>query len=97
VSAILLVGLTSLGAYLVGARGLGLSRAGLGGALCAMLEAIGMATVFLLANIGLAALGLGLVRGAGGHFISVYSIDDFALVTLSSLQGFVFRWWWGRR
>ena len=38
-----------------------------------------MATVFLVANLGLAALALGLVRGAAGHFISVYTVDDLAL------------------
>lgn len=97
VSTILLIGLTSLAAYLVGTRRFGLSRPALGGVVRATLETIGMATVFLVANLGLAALALGLVRGAAGHFISVYMVDDLALGAVSLLQGFVFRWWWSRR
>ena len=97
VSVLVLVGLTSLAAYLVGTRHLALSRPGLGHAVQATLEAIGLATVFLVANLGLAALALALIRGAGGHFIAVYAVDDLALVLASLFQGFLFRWWWGRR
>jgi hypothetical protein len=52
VSTILLIGLTSLAAYLVGTRRFGLSRPALGGVVRATLETIGMATVFLVANPG---------------------------------------------
>jgi hypothetical protein len=97
VSVIVLVGLTLLAACLVGTRRFGLSRASLGAAARATLEAIGMAAVFLVANVGLAALAVALVRGGTRHFISVYSVDDFALGAASLLQGFLFRWWWGRR
>jgi len=94
---IVLVGLTSFAAFLVGRRGLGLPGSALGDAVRAMLEAVGMGAIFLLANLVLAALILGLVRGAAGYFISVYAVDDLALGAASLLQGVVFRWWWGRR
>ena len=95
-SVIALVGLTSLAAYLAGTRAFGLPRPALAGAARATLEAIGMAAVFLVANLGLAALAIGLVRGGAGHFISVYAVDDLAVGGASLLQGFLFRWWWGR-
>jgi hypothetical protein len=94
---IVLVGLTSLAGYLLGTRRLGLSPPGLAGAARATLEAIGMAAGFLLANLGLAALGVALGRTVTGGFVSAYAVDDRTLAAASLLQGFLFRWWWGRR
>ena len=96
-SALVLVALTSLAAYLFGTRRLGLSRPGLGNAVQATLETIGMGVVFLVLNLGLGVLGIALVRVAGGHFMSAYTIDDLALAVASLFQGVLFRWWWGRR
>lgn len=97
VSVFVLVGLTSLAAYLVGTRRLGLSRPGLRHAVQATLETVGLAAVFLVANLALAALALAVARGAAGRFVSVYALDDLTLVVTSLFQGFLFRWWWGRR
>lgn len=97
VALIVLVGLSSLAGYLLGTRRFGLSPPGLAAAAQATLEAIGMAAVFLVANLGLAALGVALGRTVTGGFVSVYAVDDLALVAASLLQGFLFRWWWGRR
>jgi hypothetical protein len=97
VSVVVLVALTSLGACLVGARRLDPARRALGGAVRATLEAVGLGALFLVANLGLTVLGLALIRGVAGHFVSAYAVDDLALVSASLLQGMVFRWWWGGR
>ena len=96
-SVVVLIGLTSLGAYLAGTRAFGLPRPALAAAVRATLEAVGMAAVFLVANLGLAVLAIGAVRAGTGHFISVYTVDDLGVAGASLLQGFLFRWWWSRR
>jgi len=61
------------------------------------LELVGIATLFLLGNL---ALGLALILGIRSVtpiFVSVYVLNDTALVALSALQGAVFFFWrWGR-
>jgi hypothetical protein len=91
------VALSSVAAYLIGTRGLGLSRRDLGAAIRVTLEAVGLGVLFLVANLPLAALTVALARAAVGRFVSVYSIDDLALTVASLLQGIVFRWWLARR
>ena len=93
VAFVILVGLTSLAAYLLGARRFGLSRPGLRAATRATLEAVGLGVLFLVANLALAALAVALARAVTGGFVPVYAIDDLALVAVSLLQGFFFRWW----
>lgn len=93
VTFVILVGLTSLAAYLLGARRLGLSRPGLGAATRATLEAVGLGVLFLAANLTLATLAVALARAVTGGFVSVYAIDDLALVAVSLLQGLLFRGW----
>lgn len=83
---------TSGSALLMGPLLLGLRWRGLGRATALVLEAIGLAVVFFVANItaGTAAIiGLRLA----GVFVSVYAIDDLVLALLSAGQGFVFRAW----
>ena len=92
-----LVLLTSVAAYLVGTRRCGLARPELASAVRALLETIGISAVFLLANLGLAVVVVFTIRTGSRHFVSAYTIDDIALVVASLLQGFLFRWWWGRR
>ncbi len=84
-------GLTSL------AGGLAMRRSGgaqgLGAALRDVLELAGFITLYFLANL---ALGLAIVlgiRSVSAAFISVYWLNDMALVALSVLQGAVFFFW----
>lgn len=93
---VLLVVVTSFAAWLLGARRRGLSRAGLGAAARATLETVGLSVLFLAANLALAALAVVLARAVTGRFVSIYAIDDLALVAVSFLQGVCFRWWWDR-
>jgi hypothetical protein len=88
----LLVVLTSLAGYLIGVRS-GRTRRGLRAALGRTLELAGLTVVFLVANL---ALGLAVVltmRALSMPFVSVYLLDDIALVAVSSIQGVIFGWW----
>ena len=97
VTVLLVIGLSSLAGYFLGARRFGLSRPELAAAVRATVEAIGMAIVFFVANLGLSALAIVLARTVTGRFVSAYSVDELALAVVSLLQGFFFRWWWGTR
>jgi hypothetical protein len=88
-----IVALTSLGACLVATRRLGLRRAWLRDAIGQTLECLGLAVVFLTANLSVGmALVLGL-RASTGQFISIYGLSDIAVAALSLLQALVFQHW----
>ena len=90
---LLLVSLTSLGAYAVGTRWLRLPPANLRQAGARALDCAGLTVVFLVANVTLGvALILGL-RAVTGQFVSVYLINDASLAVLSLAQAVFFRWW----
>ncbi len=93
---LLLVGLSSVGAYWVGAKGLGLSGRGLRTAVGKLLEGVGMTLVFLAVNLAVGMLALLATRGLTRGFVSLYLADDITLPVLSLLQGLAFQWWWER-
>lgn len=88
-----LAGFTSLGAFWLGARGLGLSWRELGVAVGKMLECVGLAIVFFVTNIaaGMAVVLLG--RTVTRGFAPLYLASDVSLVALSLLQALTFQWW----
>lgn len=88
-----LVGLTSIGAYLVGTRRLGLQARGFGAAVGKMFEAVGVVVVFALANVAVGAAVVLATRGLLHRFLSLYMVDDVTLWALSLLQGLAFQWW----
>lgn len=90
---LILVGLTSIGAYLLGAKRLGLLWRHLRVAIGRMLECIGMALVFFLVNLaaGMAIVLAGRLLTRG--FVSLYLANDVSLVMLSFLQALAFQWW----
>lgn len=93
---LILIGLTSAGAYTAGARGLRRSPGGLPEALVCVVEGVGFAIAFLALNL---VVGFVIVRTLPiltGDFVSVYVLEDSTLVILSGLQGFAFRWWLDR-
>jgi len=53
-----LVGFTSLAAYMIGTRALGLSSGGIGQAVGKMLEALGTALVFVMVNLVTGVIGV---------------------------------------
>ena len=85
--------LTSLVAYLVGSRRLGLPPARLGRAAGRALDCIGLGLLFLVLNLfvgGAVVLGL---RLATGRFVSLYVLNDGTILLLSLLQGLIAQWW----
>lgn len=90
---LILVGLTSIGAYLLGAKRLALSWRHLRVAMGRMLECIGMTLVFFLVNLaaGMAIVLAGRLLTQG--FVSLYLANDVSLVMLSFLQALTFQWW----
>ncbi len=88
-----LVGLTSVGAYVLGTRGLGLSRHGLCAAIGQMLETIGMILIFFVINLmgGLLVLLVG--RALLREFVSLYLLSEIGLLGFSVLQGLTFQGW----
>jgi hypothetical protein len=87
---VLLAATTSLLAVLIG-RGSG-SR-GLGRAFGLTLELVGIAALFLAANLGLGVALVLAIRGFSPFFVSIYVLNDVTLVALSLLQGAVFFCW----
>jgi hypothetical protein len=85
--------LTSLGAYAVGIRYLGLDGSRLRHGVGKTLEWLGLGMVFLFANITLGVAAVLLFRALTRRFISVYVLDDVSLVFLALLQASVFQWW----
>jgi len=88
-----LVGLTSLGGYVVGVRRLGLSARQVRAAASKMLEGVGATLCFAIVNLAAAVSIILVVRGLTGRFVSLYLVDDVAWLVLSVLQGLAFQWW----
>lgn len=91
---LLLVGLTSAGAYVVGTSGLGLSGARLRVALGRVLESVGITAIFFMVNLAVAVTVILATRVVMGRFVSLYLAADETLLVLSLLQGLTFQWWW---
>ena len=88
-----LTALTSVAAYLLGARRLGLEPARLGAAVGKMLETVGVVLMFLVANLLVAVVLVVALRVVTDTFVSVYVTDDTVWLGLALLQGLVFQWW----
>lgn len=65
----------------------------LGEAVRLTLELVGVATLFLLGNLALGLAIILAIRSMTPLFVSVYVLNDTALVALSALQGAVFSYW----
>jgi hypothetical protein len=91
---IALIGLTSLGAWVVGTWWLGLAVGGLRTAAGRVLECAGLTVIFLFLNLGLGVLGVVGLRALSGRFVSFYIFPLFILTILSTLQALLFAWWW---
>jgi hypothetical protein len=88
-----IVALTSLGAFLVATWRLGLRRDGLPKAIGQTLECLGLAVIFLAANLAAGmVLVLGL-RAVTGQFISIYGLSDITVAALSLLQALLLQHW----
>lgn len=90
---LVLAAATSVTAYLVGRRRLGLPPGGLRSASTRLLECLGLAVLFLLGNYALGVAAILAARAVTRGFVSLYLVDDVILVVLSLLQALVFAWW----
>ena len=90
---VVIVALTSLGAYVIATRGMGLRRPELPGALLGAHDYLGLVVIFLVGNF---ALGLAIILGLRGlthQFVTVYMLNDATLAVLSLLQALVLHCW----
>jgi len=87
---VLLAATTSLVAVLIG-RGSG-SR-GLGRSFGLVLELVGIAALFLAGNLVLGVALVLAIRSFSSLFVSIYVLNDVALIAVSLLQGAVFFCW----
>ncbi len=90
---LILVGLTSVGAYVLGARVLNLSRRGLRKAVGKVLECFGISLVFFVINLTAGMSGILAARALSRGFVSLYMAADVTVLVLSVFQGLVFVWW----
>jgi hypothetical protein len=93
----IVVVLTSAGAYLVGTRALGLTRARLRHAGGRTADCVGLGIVFLALNLAIGGLAVLALRLVTGQFVPLYTLNDGTIVILSVLQGMVVLWWRGER
>lgn len=90
---VLLVGLTSLGAYGIGSWTLGLLPGQIWPSVLRLLQLTGMILVFLAINLTVGLVAILTVRTATHTFLSVYLLDDAFLLCFSALQGILFEFW----
>jgi hypothetical protein len=90
---LIMAGLTSVGIYVLGVKGLRLSGYGLWLALGKACECIGLTLVFFLLNLSVGIIAILAARVFIGGFVSVYYLSDVTLLVLSSLQALTFQAW----
>jgi hypothetical protein len=88
-----LVGVTSVGAYLVGAKGLGLPQKCIHKAVRRMLDCLGITLIFLGINLGAAVIVILAARALTREFVSLYHAADVTLLVLSLFQALIFQGW----
>jgi hypothetical protein len=86
--------LTSAVACTLGAMWFGLPWCSLRNAVLKALETVGVAAVFLGANLAAGMLVISALQALTGWFVSRYTVADVSLLGLSLLQGIVFTWWY---
>jgi hypothetical protein len=90
---LLVAGLTSAGAYALGAARLGFSTLGLRPALGKACECVGLMLVFSVVNLSVAIFAILVVRSLSGRFVSLYLASDAVFLMLSWLQALTFQAW----
>jgi hypothetical protein len=90
---LIMVGLTSVGGYILGIKGLRLSRSGLWSALGKACECVGLTLVFFLLNLAVGIFAILAVRSVSGRFVSMYIVSDITLLIVSLLQALIFQAW----
>jgi hypothetical protein len=90
---LILVALTSTGAFWFGVKGLSLPAHRLRAAFRGVLETFGLMVVFLMLNVIVGAAIILSVRSFTSGFLSVYFVSDDRLFMLAPIQGLAFQYW----
>src|SRR5260370_32364844 len=90
---LLLVLLSSLVTYLVGAKRLGLSTQNLGRAGARMLETVGLIVIFAVVNTAIGVAAILATPTLRHSFLSLYIANHPTLWVLSLFQGLAFQGW----
>jgi len=90
---LILVGVTSILAVLVGVWWLGLPLVRLKRAAGKALECVGLMLGFFALNVAIGMMGILAWRRLTHSFLSLYNLGDVALLGMSLCQGLVFQWW----
>jgi hypothetical protein len=90
---LMVVGATSVGAYLLGGKGCGLPAHKLWRAVAKACEYVGLMVVFAVVNVAVGMLAVFGVRWLTGQFVSLYVASDMTLVILSVPQALIFQAW----
>lgn len=88
-----LVAGTSVGAYLIGTKGFGLSGWAIRAAVGRMLTCVGLTLLFFTANLVVGVIAILTARAVTGGFTSLYAASDLSLLGLSVLQALTFHCW----
>ena len=91
---LVVVALTSVGIYLIGAKRLGLPPSGFRKAVGKMLEGVGMTLVLFAVNLAAGAftiLAAGMVTGEFSLYLITHEADKW--LVLSLVQALTFQWW----
>jgi hypothetical protein len=90
---LVVAGMTSAGAYVLGAARLGFSTTGLRLALGKACECVGLTLVFIVVNLAMAMFAILIMRSLSGRFVSLYVASDITFLVLSGLQALTFQAW----
>jgi hypothetical protein len=90
---LIVAGLTSVGSYILGVKGLRLSRSELWLALGKACECVGLTLAFFLLNMVVAMFVILAGRSLSGRFVSIYIASDITLLIVSLLQALTFQAW----
>ncbi len=90
---LVVAGLTSVGAYVLGIAGLGLSGSRLWLALGKVCECVGLMLVFSVMNLAVATCAILAMRSLSARFISIYIASDSMFLILSWFQALIFQAW----
>jgi hypothetical protein len=90
---LMVTGLTSVGMFIFGVRGLRLSRPGLWPILGKVCECIGVTLVLFLLDLAVGMFAILAWRSLTGRFVSIYIAADTTVLILSLLQALTFQAW----
>jgi hypothetical protein len=90
---LILLSITSAGAYVIGLRCFGLKTSQLQTAGRRALEWVGLTLVFFALNLGTGISVILALRRWNAEFVSMYFVNDATIGLASMFQAVAFQWW----